>query len=74
VVYALAGYVWMRGKYNPASGLFIDRQSVAILLIWLVVCYTGVIGPVANGAHVVGLLVGMAWGGAAAILATRHPE
>jgi GlpG protein len=72
VVYALAGYIWMRGKYNPASGLYLDRQSVVILLIWLVVCYTGIVGPVANTAHVVGLLVGMAWGGAAAILATRH--
>jgi GlpG protein len=72
VMYALAGYIWMRGKYNPASGLYLDRQSVAILLIWLVVCYTGIVGPVANTAHVVGLLVGMAWGGAAAILATRH--
>lgn len=74
VVYALAGYIWMRGKYNPSSGLFLDRQSVVILLIWLVVCYTGLVGPVANTAHVVGLLVGMAWGGAAAILATRHHE
>jgi GlpG protein len=72
VVYALAGYIWMRGKYDPASGLYLDRQSVVILLIWLVVCYTGMVGPVANTAHVVGLLVGMAWGGAAAILATRH--
>jgi len=74
VVYALAGYVWMRGKYNPTSGLYLNAQSVAILLIWLVVCYTGIIGPVANTAHIVGLLVGMAWGGAAAILATRHGE
>jgi GlpG protein len=74
VIYALAGYAWMRGKYNPASGLYLDAQSVAILLIWLVVCYVGMIGPVANTAHVVGLLVGMAWGGAAAILATRHGE
>jgi len=74
VIYALAGYAWMRGKYNPASGLYLDAQSVAILLIWLVLCYVGMIGPVANTAHVVGLLVGMAWGGAAAILATRHGE
>jgi GlpG protein len=72
VVYALAGYIWIRGKYDPASGLFLDRQSVITMLIWLVVCYTGLVGPIANTAHVVGILVGMAWGGAAAILATRH--
>jgi GlpG protein len=74
VVYALAGYIWMRGKYNPASGLYLDRQSVMIMLIWLVVCYTGIVGSIANTAHVIGLLVGMAWGGAAAIFATRHGE
>ena len=74
VVYALAGYIWIRGKYNPASGLYLDRQSVAILLIWLVVCYTGIMGPIANTAHVVGLLTGMAWAGVAVFFATRHPE
>ncbi|HWC61082.1 MAG TPA: rhomboid family intramembrane serine protease [Verrucomicrobiae bacterium] len=74
VIYALAGYIWIRGKYNPSSGLFLDSRSVATLLIWLVVCFTGIIGPVANLAHLGGLAVGMAWGGAAAILATRHHE
>jgi GlpG protein len=66
VVYALAGYIWIRGKYDRASGLFLDRQTVSILLIWLVVCFTGVVGPVANAAHLAGLITGMAWGGAAA--------
>ena len=74
VVYALAGYIWMRGKYNPASGLFLSRQTVVMLLVWLFICYTGMVGPIANTAHAVGLVVGMAWGGAAAILATRHHE
>jgi rhomboid protease GlpG len=74
VIYALAGYIWMRGKYNPGSGLYLDRQSVVILLVWLVICYTGAVGHVANTCHVVGLLVGMAWGGFLAILATRHHE
>ena len=74
VIYALAGYIWIRGKYNRSSGLFLDSRSVSTLLIWLVVCFTGIIGPVANMAHLAGLVVGMAWGGAAAILATRHHE
>ena len=74
VVYALAGYIWIRGKYNPSSGLYLSRQNVVILLIWLFVCYTGWVGPVANTAHAVGLVVGMIWGGAASILATRHHE
>lgn len=74
VVYALAGYIWIRGKYNRASGLFLSKQNVTGLLIWLVVCFTGIVGPVANAAHFVGLVVGMAWGGATAYLAMRRPE
>lgn len=74
VVYALAGYVWMRGKHDRASGLFLNQQSVTILLIWLVVCFTGRIGPVANFAHLAGLICGMAIGRISAYLAQRRPE
>jgi GlpG protein len=74
VVYALAGFVWICGKYNPGSGLYLDKQSVTIMLVWLVVCFTGWLGPVANAAHLVGLVVGMAWGGIAAFFAVRKPE
>jgi len=74
VVYGLAGYVWMRGKFDRASGVGLDPQSVTILLVWLVVCYTGVVGPVANTAHLVGLIVGVIWGRASAFWASRKPE
>lgn len=74
VVYALAGYVWMRGKHDRASGLGLDQQSVNILLIWLVVCFTGLVGPVANFAHLGGLVSGMAIGRISAYLALRRPE
>lgn len=74
VVYALAGYIWICGKYDRSSGLYMDRQTVIYLLIWLVVCFTGLIGPVANAAHLGGLIVGMVWGRINAYLAMRHPE
>jgi len=74
IVYALAGYIWIRGKYNRASGLFLSKQTVTSLLIWLVVCFTGIVGPVANGAHLAGLITGMVWGRASAYLAMRRPE
>ena len=74
VVYALAGYVWMRGKHDRTSGLFLDQQSVTILLVWLVVCFTGVVGPIANFAHLAGLASGMAIGRVSAYLARRRPE
>ncbi|HYG21834.1 MAG TPA: rhomboid family intramembrane serine protease [Verrucomicrobiae bacterium] len=71
VVYGLAGYVWIQGKLNRESGLFLDGHSMTILLIWLVVCYTGWMGPVANTAHLVGFLAGLAWGGLSAWAETR---
>jgi GlpG protein len=74
VVYALAGYIWIRGKYDRASGLFLSGQNVAILLIWLVICYSGKVGHVANAAHLGGLITGMLWGAAAAFLSSRKPE
>ena len=74
VVYGLAGYVWMRGKYDRASGVFLDRQTLQWLLVWLVICFTGFIGNIANTAHVAGLVIGMAWGRAAAYFAMRRPQ
>jgi GlpG protein len=62
VVYGLLGYVWIRGKFDVASGLFVHPSTVNMMLIWLVLCYTGLLGPVANTAHIVGLVLGIAWG------------
>jgi GlpG protein len=62
VVYGLLGYVWMRGKFDPGSGLFLHPSTVNMMLIWFVLCYTGLLGPVANTAHAVGLVMGIAWG------------
>ncbi|HTL59563.1 MAG TPA: rhomboid family intramembrane serine protease [Candidatus Limnocylindrales bacterium] len=62
VVYGLLGYIWLRGKFDPASGLFLHPSTVTMMLIWLVACYTGILGSIANTAHLVGLLMGVAWG------------
>ena len=62
VVYGLLGYIWIRGKFDPGSGLFLHPSTVTMMLIWLVVCYTNLLGPIANTAHLVGLLMGAAWG------------
>lgn len=74
VIYALAGYIWIRGRYNPGSGLYLDPQSVIVLLVWLVLCFTGFLGAIANADHLVGLITGMVWGRIAAYLAVRKPE
>jgi GlpG protein len=65
VVYGLLGYVWMRGKFDPGSGLFLHPSTVTMMLIWLAFGYTNIL-PMANTVHTVGLGVGVAWGFAAA--------
>lgn len=62
VVYALFGYVWMKGESDPEAGLRINSSTVLLMLGWLVFCFTGMLGPVANGAHLGGLAVGMVFG------------
>ena len=59
VVYGLLGYVWIKGRIDPMSGIGIRQETVAFMLVWLVACMTGFLGPVANSAHVVGLGVGV---------------
>ncbi len=74
VVYGLFGYVWIRGKYDRGSGLFIDERSTVIMIAWFFICLTGLLGPVANACHAVGLVMGMAWGGMTAWRANRNPR
>lgn len=61
VNYALFGFVWMQSKYGQ-RGYGIQKQDTLLLMAWLVVCATGLIGPVANAAHSAGLAVGLAAG------------
>ncbi|HEV2211306.1 MAG TPA: rhomboid family intramembrane serine protease [Verrucomicrobiae bacterium] len=62
VVYGLLGYIWLRGKFDPASGLFVHPSTVTLMLVWLVLCFTGWLGPIANYAHLAGLALGGGWG------------
>ena len=62
VVYGLLGYVWMKARFDPASGYFLHPSTVTMMIIWYVLCLTGLLGHIANTAHTVGLGVGCAWG------------
>jgi len=62
VGYALFGYLWMKGQYEPEQGMILHPNTITTMLFWLVLCMTGWVGSIANAAHVVGLVVGVAFG------------
>ncbi|MGB1244518.1 MAG: rhomboid family intramembrane serine protease [Porticoccaceae bacterium] len=67
VVYALLGYIWIKSQLVSQPGLQLPPGILAFMLVWLLVGMTGVLElvlgiGVANGAHVGGLLIGMALG------------
>ncbi|HCU24061.1 MAG TPA: hypothetical protein DF383_03510 [Deltaproteobacteria bacterium] len=68
VVYGLFGYIWIRGRYDPSLGLSLNPSVVTMMIVWFFLCLTGLVGNVANWAHGVGLVTGMAWGFLAAKL------
>ncbi|KHS77569.1 rhomboid family intramembrane serine protease GlpG [Pectobacterium brasiliense] len=60
VVYALMGYVWLRGEREPDGYLSMPRSLMAFALLWLVAGYFDILGmSIANAAHVAGLVVGL---------------
>ncbi len=64
VLYGLFGYIWLRGRYDPASGLALAPTTVWMMLAWYFLCLFGIIGNVANTTHTVGLVLGALWGAA----------
>ncbi len=59
VVYGLFGYLWMKQRLDPASGMSLPPSCVLVMLGWFVLCWTGMVGPIANWAHTFGLASGM---------------
>ena len=62
VVYALLGYAWVQGRFNPRAGLTLHQPVVVMMLIWFVICWLGLVGNIANMAHTVGLASGLLLG------------
>jgi GlpG protein len=62
VNYALFGFGWMYTRFGPPGGYSVTRTDAAWMVGWLVLCATGMIGPIANGAHAMGLVCGIAGG------------
>jgi len=65
VDFGLFGYLWMKSRYSPEEGFFMPQYVVVQFMFWMGLCLFGIIGRVAgveiaNAAHTVGLLTGMA--------------
>ncbi len=62
VVYGLLGYVWIRGKLDPGSGLGVHPSTMIMMILWLIAGFARLLGPIANSAHLSGLVLGVLWG------------
>jgi GlpG protein len=63
VLYGLLGHCWIFQVLSPNSASRLPRGVLAMMLIWLLLCLSGLVsmigfGEIANAAHVGGLLVG----------------
>jgi GlpG protein len=61
VDYALLGYVWIKGQRDPGCGLGINSNTMLFMLGWLALGFLDIL-PMANGAHLGGLVAGVAYG------------
>jgi len=76
VLYGLLGHCWIFQRMAPTPAYHLPKGVVAMMLIWLLVCLSGVIdmlgfGSIANGAHVGGLVAGCLSGLIGGLLARR---
>lgn len=65
VVYGVFGYVWMKTRYEPDSGMFVPQPIVWFQLLFLALGFSGilnVLGPTANWCHLGGLVMGCLFG------------
>lgn len=62
VVYGLFGFVWLQSRTMTNPDIWIEKGNVVLLVGWLLFCMTGLLGPIANAAHVGGLAAGLVCG------------
>ncbi|MGF6330323.1 GlpG protein [Pseudomonas sp. BS3782 TE3695] len=63
VLYGLLGHCWIFQLLSPNPAYRLPRGVLVMMLVWLLVCLSGLIsmigfGQIANAAHVSGLLIG----------------
>ncbi|RRV05530.1 rhomboid family intramembrane serine protease [Pseudomonas sp. v388] len=76
VLYGLLGHCWIFQLLAPNPIYRLPRGVLVMMLVWLLLCLSGVVsmlgfGDIANGAHVGGLIIGCVTGLAGGALARR---
>ncbi len=76
VLYGLLGHCWLFQRFAPNAAYRLPPGVVGLMLVWLVICLSGVIDvlsfgtlAIANAAHVGGLVAGCATGVVGGLLA-----
>jgi GlpG protein len=59
VLYAMLGFLWVYGKCESSFEYRLPKRDLMIMIGWLFLCLTNLLGPVANTAHIGGLFAGM---------------
>jgi GlpG protein len=75
VVFALAGYLWARGRADPQSGIYLPGRFVVFFIVLMALGFSTLLdrffGATANYCHLGGFVAGIVYGYVAALLA-RH--
>ena len=76
VIYGLLGFIWFWNRGRPDQPIPLAPEVLRFMLIWLVICMTNLLTalglpPIANAAHVAGLLAGVLTGALSAMLSKR---
>jgi GlpG protein len=58
VAFGLFGYIWTKSHFEPSAGFYMPMNTVVMVMAWFALCFTGLVGPIANAAHTVGLAMG----------------
>jgi len=79
ILFGLLGYVWIRGRLDPASGLFLRPHVVAMMLVFYLVGMAGSASglfklSLGTTAQVTGFALGLLWGFLAVLAARRRAE
>lgn len=77
VLYALLGHCWIYQLLAPNPIYRLPRGVLVMMLVWLLLCISGLVsmlgfGAIANGAHVGGLIIGCITGLLGGALARRN--